>query len=119
MPIMHDSGKNASVSFADAESFKDPACDVLTNRRARELAEGGHGRLTFREHCVRRDAQRHRLARSRDGIERAADRVGVTSGAISQWESGLTLPTSAKLPTIAAALGCTIDELYHDGKEEH
>lgn len=52
-------------------------------------------------------------------VTQLADRVGVTSGAISQWESGLTLPTSAKLPTIAAALGCTIDELYHDGKEEN
>lgn len=50
-------------------------------------------------------------------VTQLADRVGVTSGAISQWESGLTMPNAAKLPTLAAALGCKIDELYHDGKE--
>ena len=45
-------------------------------------------------------------------VTQLADRVGVTSGAVSQWESGLTTPKTENLPTLAAALGCTIDDLY-------
>ena len=41
-----------------------------------------------------------------------ARRVGVTPGAITQWESGLFSPSTDKLPTIAAVLECEVGELY-------
>lgn len=41
--------------------------------------------------------------------------IGVSAPAIAQWERGDTNPTADKLPAIAAALGCTIDDLFkHD-----
>lgn len=58
-----------------------------------------------------------RPARERLGktLAEVANAAGVTPGAVSQWESGQTIPTADKIPAIAAALGCSIDELY--GKE--
>ena len=47
-------------------------------------------------------------------LQQIADEVGVTFGAISQYESGLTMPGADKLPKLAQALGCTIDELYRE-----
>ena len=41
-----------------------------------------------------------------------ADKLGVTQGALSQWERGESLPTSDKLPEIAEALNCTLADLY-------
>lgn len=41
-----------------------------------------------------------------------ARRVGVTAGAVSQWENGTFVPATSKLPAIAAALGCSVDDLY-------
>ena len=38
--------------------------------------------------------------------------IGVTPAAVLQMESPGCYPEAAKLPAIAAALGCTIDELY-------
>ena len=43
-----------------------------------------------------------------------AEKLGVTQGALSQWERGESLPTSDKLPEIAKALNCTIDDLYKE-----
>ena len=40
-----------------------------------------------------------------------AEAVGVTSGAVSQWEAGLTNPTLETLVKVAQVLGCTVDEL--------
>lgn len=41
--------------------------------------------------------------------------IGVSAPAIAQWERGDTNPSADKLPAIAAALGCTIDDLFkHD-----
>ena len=45
-----------------------------------------------------------------------AEKLGVTQGALSQWERGESLPTSDKLPEIAEALNCTLEDLY--GKED-
>lgn len=42
----------------------------------------------------------------------AARRLGVTQGALSQWESGTSLPRADKLPEIARLYGCTVDELF-------
>ena len=37
-----------------------------------------------------------------------ADKLGVTQGALSQWERGESLPSSDKLPKIAEVLNCTV-----------
>lgn len=52
--------------------------------------------------------------RKRSGLSCAelARRVGVTPGAITQWESGLFAPSTDKLPTIAAVLECEVSDLY-------
>ena len=48
--------------------------------------------------------------------EQLAKMLGVTQGAVAQWENGLTHPAFNMLPRLAAALGVTVDELI--GKEE-
>ncbi|MEE1014102.1 MAG: helix-turn-helix transcriptional regulator [Clostridia bacterium] len=40
-----------------------------------------------------------------------ADRLKVTQGAVSQWENGLSLPTTDKLIEIANVLDCEISDL--------
>lgn len=46
-----------------------------------------------------------------------ADKLGVTHGAVAAWELGRVMPSSNKLPEIARALNCSIDELYADTKK--
>ncbi len=41
-----------------------------------------------------------------------ARKVGVTPAAVCRWESGLDVPSSARLPKLAQALGCSIDQLF-------
>ena len=41
-----------------------------------------------------------------------AEKVGVTQGAVYQWETGKANPTADKLPALAKALGCMIDDLF-------
>lgn len=57
-----------------------------------------------------------RKARKAVGIKQGelARLVGVTSGAVSQWEKGRTLPGAEKLKRIAEALNTTVDELLTD-----
>lgn len=43
--------------------------------------------------------------------EQLAKLLGVTQGAVAQWENGLTHPTFDKLVTLAEALSLTVDEL--------
>ncbi len=43
--------------------------------------------------------------------------VGVSQGAISQWETGGSNPRAELLPKLASILGCTIDDLMRDGKQ--
>ena len=50
-------------------------------------------------------------------VTQLADRMDVTPGAVSQWESGLNVPGTQKLPRLAAVLQCTIDDLFHEYKE--
>lgn len=45
-------------------------------------------------------------------IEALARELGVSLQAVGAWEGGVTLPSAARLPDIAAALGCSIDDLY-------
>lgn len=37
--------------------------------------------------------------------------LGVSQGAVSQWESGESLPRADKLPELAKILNCTVDDL--------
>ena len=41
-----------------------------------------------------------------------ADDIGVTQSNVAMWESGAAMPSAAKLPELADALHCSIDELY-------
>ena len=41
-----------------------------------------------------------------------AEAVGCTFQAVGMWERGETLPAADRLPEIARALRCSIDELY-------
>ena len=47
-----------------------------------------------------------------------AARVGVSKQAVSQWEAGTSWPSSQLLPSLAAALGCQIGDLYETQDEE-
>ena len=40
-----------------------------------------------------------------------ADRLGITQGAVSQWESGVTNPSISMISGLAEILDCTVDEL--------
>lgn len=43
--------------------------------------------------------------------EQLAKLLGITQGAVAQWENGLTHPSFQMLPKVASALGVTVDEL--------
>ena len=47
-----------------------------------------------------------------------ADELGVTRSAWSQWETGVTMPSSAYLPALAELLRCSIEDLYEAGEED-
>lgn len=44
--------------------------------------------------------------------EKLAELCGVTQVAVSAWEVGAKYPTADKLPIIAEALNCSIDDLF-------
>lgn len=46
--------------------------------------------------------------------EETAKHLGITTGAVSQWETGTTKPSIARLASLAAYYGCTIEELLTD-----
>lgn len=52
--------------------------------------------------------------RKRAGLsqEALAAKVGVGRTAVTFWEAGVQYPSADKLPRLAAALGCSIDDLY-------
>lgn len=58
-----------------------------------------------------------KVKRKQAGISQAklAEVLGINQKAVSQWEAGSSLPTADKLPAIAAALGCSIDDLFGTG----
>ncbi|MGN1250747.1 MAG: helix-turn-helix domain-containing protein [Candidatus Spyradocola sp.] len=41
-----------------------------------------------------------------------AQSLGVTQGAVSQWEQDIAMPGADKLPRLARILGCTINDLF-------
>lgn len=45
-----------------------------------------------------------------------AVKVGVTQGAVSQWESGETYPSVDKLLSLAKIFNCTLDDLFKEDK---
>ena len=55
----------------------------------------------------------HRLAVNKSQRQ-LGEEVGVEQNTVSQWESGTRKPPSDKLPALARALDCTIDELFAD-----
>lgn len=46
-----------------------------------------------------------------------AERAGVSQPTYSTWETGRFLPNSKFLPALAAALHCTIDDLFEKGDD--
>ena len=54
--------------------------------------------------------------RIKAGITQAelADLLGVTQGAVSQWEAQATSPNIKILPKLASIFGCTIDDLLKE-----
>ena len=50
--------------------------------------------------------------------EALAAAVGCTYQAVGAWERGDVIPSAEKLPDLARALGCSIDELYKNFNEE-
>ena len=46
-----------------------------------------------------------------------AERTGVSQPTYSTWETGRFLPSSKFLPALAAALHCTIDDLFEEGDD--
>lgn len=41
-----------------------------------------------------------------------ADRMGVAQPVVCKWESNIISPTAAKIPALAKALGCSIEDLF-------
>lgn len=46
-----------------------------------------------------------------------AERVGVTQGIVSNWETETFLPKTRDLPLLARTLCCSIGDLFADGVE--
>lgn len=46
-----------------------------------------------------------------------AQKVGVSSCAVGQWEKGITRPRPGRLKRLASELGTTVDELVSDWEE--
>lgn len=57
--------------------------------------------------------------RNRAGLtqEELATMLGVGRTAVTMWEIGENLPPTKLLPALAAALGCTIDELLQPAEQ--
>ena len=46
-----------------------------------------------------------------------AAELGVTQGAVSQWENGIAFPSLRILVKLAAVLHCTVDEILRGAKQ--
>lgn len=47
-----------------------------------------------------------------------AKELGVTQGAVSQWEKGLSFPDVRLLVKLSEVLECTVDELLKGGSQD-
>ena len=41
-----------------------------------------------------------------------AEKMGVERSAVAKWEAGVANPSTAKLPALAEALGCSVADLF-------
>lgn len=41
-----------------------------------------------------------------------AEALNVDRSTVTKWETGVAMPTAAKIPQLAEALGCTINDLF-------
>lgn len=59
-----------------------------------------------------------KLLRKKMGLsqEELAKKLGITQGAVSQWETVGVSPFADKLPELAKILDCTIDDLFAKGE---
>ena len=57
--------------------------------------------------------------RKRSGMtqEEVAQQIGVTQGAVWQWESGMVMPTAVNLQKLDAAWNCMVDERLQKGEK--
>lgn len=55
---------------------------------------------------------RKRLEAADKTMTQLAKELGVSHPTISDWANGKKMPAADKLPAIARALSCTIDELF-------
>ncbi len=55
-----------------------------------------------------------KLLRAKAGLtqEQLATKLGISAQSVSKWETAITMPDITLLPTLAAELGVTIDELF-------
>jgi len=51
-------------------------------------------------------------------MQQVADALGITTGAIAQWEVNGIFPEAKRLSALAKLYNCTIDELLSDEKPE-
>lgn len=47
-----------------------------------------------------------------------ADSLHVDRSTVAKWETGAAFPTARKLPQLASALGCTVDDLINNGEAD-
>ena len=57
---------------------------------------------------------RRKIERSGRTQAQLAAELGVNTATFCQYVSGRKMPSAAKLPALAAALGCTVDALYRE-----
>lgn len=49
-----------------------------------------------------------------------AQKLGYSNDAlVSMWENGVRTPPTRKIPALAKALGCTLEELFEEEEEEN
>ncbi len=60
-------------------------------------------------------ALRVALKLSQDDVAKA---LHVDRSAVAKWETGAAMPRADKLPALARLLGCTIEELMADEKDD-
>ena len=51
-------------------------------------------------------------------VAQVMEALKVSDAAVYQWETGVTFPSSKRLPEIAKLYGCTVDELLSDNSTE-
>lgn len=51
-------------------------------------------------------------------VTEVMEHMGVSDGAVYQWETGVSFPSTSKLPKLAAFYGCSLDELLAPAKTD-